>query len=607
MFINEILVRFMRDSFKIVSKSIVIQLVLTLTASCITMLISAMIRKLFAESPRPLSLVLILFAVIVLYSLIYFLSKIKTRCAEEAGRQIKGNVRSKLMQKLFLLGPAFTSEQRTGTLASTLTTQVEWLKYYYTQYLPVAASSIINALIFIILIYRMDPWTSLIVLIAVLAMLLTPMTFFSLMRKRGRVEWLAHAAYYSECLDSIQGLDSLKALNALEKQKDQLQNAGEKHRKAIMSHLRVTMLEGAFLEFFARVGSAFSIAFLALRYHFSLVSINILIPSFFCISAAFVPMMSLINAWHLGFQGISASYEIQELLDKTASHSLKGQFLPPEPVGQKEIERYLNTECINSKNSILTTNRKAPLNAVEFKAVTFSYDSIAAMPTVKKINLIIPAHKMVALVGHSGSGKSTLAHLLSGFYACKVGEIKVQSLSLNDSTVDVIRSQIAAVWQDSHLFFGSIRENLLMGKPDASQEELDAALRKAQLYDFVMSLPEKYETLIGERGNRMSGGEKQRMTIARALLRNCPILILDEASSSLDRQNEKLIQTAIKEIVKSKSVLVIAHRQSTIQQADLIYVLKRGQIVDCGKHEELLQRSEEYQKIMNQKESAHVR
>lgn len=207
---------------------------------------------------------------------------------------------------------------------------------------------------------------------------------------------------------------------------------------------------------------------------------------------------------------------------------------------------------------------------------------------LKNINLHIPAGKTVALVGESGAGKSTLVSLIPRFYEMQQGIITVDGLDIQDVTQSSLRHNIGLVQQNIFLFDTTVRENISYGKPDTSEEELLEAARKANIYDFIEALPEKFDTLVGERGVKLSGGQKQRISIARVFLKNPPILIFDEATSSLDTEAEAYIQQALTQLSLNRTTIIIAHRLSTVRNADLIYVLKDGEIVEQGNHEELI-------------------
>jgi len=223
---------------------------------------------------------------------------------------------------------------------------------------------------------------------------------------------------------------------------------------------------------------------------------------------------------------------------------------------------------------------------VEFRNVSFGYQPGAAV--LRNINLTARPGETIALIGPSGSGKSTLATLLQRFYRVTEGAITIDGVDIRDMTQHSLRSQIGVVFQDAHLFNDSVRANIAYGRPDASQEEIEAAAKAAQAHRFIMELPEGYNTGVLERGSRLSGGERQRIAIARALLKNPPILILDEATSALDAESEYLIQRALKALLRGRTAFVIAHRLSTVRDADRIVVIKDGAIAEAGNHSELL-------------------
>jgi ATP-binding cassette subfamily B protein len=207
---------------------------------------------------------------------------------------------------------------------------------------------------------------------------------------------------------------------------------------------------------------------------------------------------------------------------------------------------------------------------------------------LEHVSLRIPAGKTVAIIGESGSGKSTLLKLLMGFYAPTAGRILLDGVDLRDFTLASLRSRIGLVAQEPFIFNGTLRENIALGRPGATLEEITAAARVAGLEEFIMQLPERYETLIGERGANVSGGQRQRLAIARCLVRQPEILIFDEATSHLDTATERAIQDSLKTALAGKTVVLVAHRLSTIKAADCIYVLQRGRIVQAGTHRELL-------------------
>ncbi|WP_335429477.1 ABC transporter ATP-binding protein [Bacillus sp. JJ1609] len=229
---------------------------------------------------------------------------------------------------------------------------------------------------------------------------------------------------------------------------------------------------------------------------------------------------------------------------------------------------------------------KSNVKSIEFNNVTFSYDENKTI--FSNLNLPIPPGKMIALVGPSGAGKTTLFNLLQGFYQPQSGEILIDGLSSGEMTLSELRSAIAHVPQETFLFAGSIRDNLLMARPGITELEMIEAAKQACIHDFIIGLPEGYDSEIGERGIKLSGGQKQRIAIARAILKDAPILLLDEATSALDSSTESMVKQALEHLMKGKTTIVIAHRLSTIQNADVIVVLDEGEIVQTGTHEQLI-------------------
>ena len=224
-------------------------------------------------------------------------------------------------------------------------------------------------------------------------------------------------------------------------------------------------------------------------------------------------------------------------------------------------------------------------NGIEYKDVCFEY--VKDRPVLKHINLQIKLGETVAFVGNSGGGKTTLVNLLSRFYDVTVGSIKVDGKDIRDLDLDSLRDKISVVFQDNFLFNGTIRENILLGKEDATEQELQSAVKSACLDEFIGGLKKGLDTKIGERGVLLSGGQKQRVAIARAFIKNAPIVILDEATSALDNKSEAIVQKAIDNLMKDKTVLVIAHRLSTVRNADKIAVVNYGEIVEIGTHKQL--------------------
>ena len=290
---------------------------------------------------------------------------------------------------------------------------------------------------------------------------------------------------------------------------------------------------------------------------------------------AYQPIRSLATINMMFYQGATGAERVFKVLDK-------------EP-DIKEIENHPNLK-INTGN-------------IEFKNVSFTYPKTDA-EAVKNINISIKGGTTAALVGHSGAGKSTIVNLIPRFYDPKEGSIQIDGQIINEVSLASLRKKISMVSQDTILFDDTVRANIAYAKLDASEDEIKKACDFAAASDFIKDLPKSYETLIGENGIRLSGGQKQRISIARAVLKNSPIILLDEATSSLDSDSEEKVQNAIINLTKNKTTLVIAHRLSTIIRADKIFVLNQGKIADFGTHNELLKNSMIYKNLYSKQLSA---
>jgi subfamily B ATP-binding cassette protein MsbA len=265
--------------------------------------------------------------------------------------------------------------------------------------------------------------------------------------------------------------------------------------------------------------------------------------------------------------------------------------------GNAAAERVL--EILNTDSTLAdlpNAQSKEDFNsALELKNVYFKYENDYVL---KDFSLTVPKGTSVALVGQSGSGKSTIANLVMRFYDVSLGEILIDGINIKELKINALRELIGLVTQDSILFNDSVANNLKIGKPDASEVELIEALKVANAWEFIKDLPMGLDTNIGDSGSKLSGGQKQRLSIARAVLKNPPLMVLDEATSALDTESERLVQDALENMMKNRTSIVIAHRLSTIKNADLIVVLHKGEIAEQGTHQQLLAKKGVYHKLV---------
>jgi subfamily B ATP-binding cassette protein MsbA len=255
-------------------------------------------------------------------------------------------------------------------------------------------------------------------------------------------------------------------------------------------------------------------------------------------------------------------------------------------------------ELLDTPSTMAEPASPKPLKAanadIQFEHINFAYGE---KPILRDINLTVKAGQLVALVGSTGSGKTTLANLLPRFYDPQSGAVRIGGTDIREVSIRELRNQIAIVTQETVLFHDTIRRNIAVGRPSATSAEIEEAARSAKAHDFIAQRPETYDAIVGEKGVLLSGGQKQRLSIARAILKNAPILILDEATNSLDAEVERAVQEELEKLMVGRTTICIAHRLSTIQKADVIVVLNEGKIVESGTHAELIQRGGVYQRL----------
>jgi len=260
------------------------------------------------------------------------------------------------------------------------------------------------------------------------------------------------------------------------------------------------------------------------------------------------------------------------------------------------IFEYLDVPVdIVEKHDPVVLRPEEVLGEVRFERVSFRYAANGADAwTLRDIDLVVPAGTRTAIVGETGAGKTTLGYLVARLYEPQEGRVTIDGVDVRDASLESLAATVGVVSQETYLFHASVRENLRFARPDATDEEIEQAAQTARIHELIESLPDGYDTVVGERGYRFSGGEKQRMAIARTVLRNPPVLVLDEATSSLDTQTEAAVQAELERLARGRTTITIAHRLSTVRDADQIVVLDHGRIVERGTHEELLERGGQY-------------
>jgi len=490
-----------------------------------------------------------------------FLTWLNEVAANAVAVKIKTDLRERLFAHILKLGPAYSRGQRTGELTTAAVEGIEALDAYFSQYLP---QLVITALVPISILFFVFPIDLLTGFVFLITAPLIP--FFMIIIGKG-AEVVTKRQYETlrllsaHFLDSLQGLTTLKLFGQSKGQAKNVAKVAEQFRDRTLSVLRITFLSALALEMLATI----STALVAVEIGFRLLYRNMEFqPALFLLVLApefYMPLRALGARFHAGMNGTTAAKRIYEILDM--------------PIPELQVASY---KLEGSKHSTFN---------IQLENISFTYPN-ETTPALQSINLTIQQGQHIALVGKTGAGKSTLVQLILGFIQPSQGNITFHSSLLPSSLIPNPQSLISWVPQRPHLFHTTIVENIRLGKADATHEEVTQAAKAARLHDFIDSLPEKYETIVGESGARLSSGQAQRLALARAFLKDAQILILDEPTSALDPETESLLEESTRELMHGRTVITIAHRLNTIFQADEIIVLDEGRIIEQGTHRELI-------------------
>ena len=485
--------------------------------------------------------------------------------------RVQEELRGRLYDKIAELGPAWFAGERTGGVMLSIVDGVEQLQTFFGQYVPQLSIAVLTPLAIFVFIALWDVPVAAVMLVAALVTLIAPTVFIQIERRSSHGRQQALKAFGSEFLDGVQGLPTLKAFGQSRAFGDRL---AERARELCDSSLRVLstgVMTRGITDCGVAIGAAAALALAVWRVSHGLMSIQALLIVLMAGTEIFRPLRELRTVLHQGMLGQSAAAGINALF---AAEPL----VPARPA------------------SVLPPDMPL-LPTIAFEDVRFSYPG-GRGAAHDGLSFAVDAGEKIGIVGPSGSGKSSVARLLLRLFDPQHGRVLIGGRDLKSLDPEMARRMIAVVHQDTYLFHGTVEENLRLGKPDAGNDEIEAAARDANAHEFISLLPHGYQTMIGERGIMLSGGQRQRLAIARALLRDAPILILDEALSSVDAENEAVIQQAIDRLAAGRTTLVLAHRLSSVIGADRILVLDHGRVVEEGRHAELIRRDGAYHRLM---------
>jgi len=488
------------------------------------------------------------------------------QAAFHAAVQVKLAIRAQLYHKVQQLGLAWLTGERSGDLLNTLSDGVEALEAYYARYIPAMSLMALVPLAILVFVFAND-WLSAVVMLVTAPLIPVFMILIGKgTEKRNQQQWQQLARMSAHFLDVIQGLTTLKLFNASRREAQVVAQISDQYRQSTMSVLRVAFLSSFALEFFATVSIAIVAVLIGFRLFWGEMDflygffVLLLAPEFY------LPLRNMGTQYHARMAAIGAAEKMVGMLEEK---------------GGKEGE----VMCVPELRT----------HALVLQNLSFTYPD--ARTALSNLSLDIHPNETLAIVGASGAGKTTLINLLMGFLQPQSGQILIGDVPLTAIAPETWRKQLAWLPQKPQLFPGTVADNIRLGNPSATLAQVQTAAEQAYAAEFIVKLPQAYDTLIGEAGQGLSGGQVQRIALARAFLKDAPLVILDEATANLDRASETLVQAGVERLAQGRTLVMIAHRLRTVQTADRIVVLDQGTVSAIGTHAELLANSPLYQQM----------
>jgi ATP-binding cassette, subfamily C, bacterial CydD len=529
-------------------------------------LLSRIVQDVFIEDVPPDSITAVFLVLAGVFLARALLAWAREMSAFQAGAAVRNKVRMDLVLQIMQSGPSYTSRQRTGALASTVMEQVEGLHDFFAFYLPQLALAVFVPVAILIAVFPIS-WAAGGLLLVTAPLIPIFMVLVGMGAENiSQRHFQALARLSAHFLDVLQGLTTLKLFGRSRDEAQAVARVSADYRRKTMAVLRIAFLSSAVLEFFSTIAIALVAVYLGTSFlgyvHFGLYGNTLtLADGLFILLLApeyFLPLRDLGSHYHARAQAIGAAEEILTILSDSR----------PGPDGK------------------LALNAKSPPR-IRFDDVHVAFEN-GKRPALNGLGFQLDPGEHVVLVGPSGAGKSTVLNVLLGFLRPDRGTVMINDVSLADLSLESWRSQVAWIGQQPVLFYGSVRENILLGRAKATPVEVERAAHHARVLDFTRDLPAGLDTLVGEQGLGLSRGQAQRVALARAFLRDAPLLLLDEPTSGLDTENERFLLDAVQRLASGKTVVMITHHLEAIRSADRIMVLADGRIVEQGSYAGLI-------------------